>query len=810
MHSNYMRMRMLILLVLVLPVISVAQKMPGIEEKTGNFKKYPGFFNYYWDDVAGKIWLEIDKSETEILYVNSLPAGLGSNDIGLDRGRLGSTKIVKFSRIGRKLMMVQPNYDYRAVTGDAPEKRAVEQSFAQSIIWGFNIEAETNGRLLIDATDFILRDAIMAGPAIRRMREGNLSFDKTRSAIYLPATKNFPFNTEIEATITLVSNDGEAGNFLRSVTPSPEAVTLRMHHSFVQLPDSNYSPRSFDPRSSFIPTSFFDFSTPVTEPIEKFYIMRHRLQKKNAAAARSEAIKPIIYYIDNGTPEPIRGALLEGASWWNQAFEAAGFINAFQVCILPDSADPMDIRYNMVNWVHRSSRGWSYGASVVDPRTGEIIKGNVTLGSLRVRQDYLIAQGLLAPFATGVPADNKMLKMAVERLKQLSAHEIGHTLGLMHNYAASVSDRSSVMDYPHPAIKLDGNGEISLKDAYDNKIGAWDKVAITWGYKEFANSSIEKEELNTILTNAAKQGLQFISDRDARSPGGLHPQAHLWDNGSDAVTELAEVMKIRSKALSRFGENNIRPGVPMAILEDVLVPVYLYHRYQLEAVTKIVGGMYYTYAIRGDGQQVTKAVSKADQVRALDAIIDCLDPDKLVLPQSLLTIIPPRPAGYEGGRELFRKRTGLAFDALTPAETAADLPFSFLFDGDRLTRLVQYEVTSNGLGLGTMIQMLVDKTWKAPRKTGMQKLIQFQTEQILLTYILAAAVNPNSSIQTKAVVQLKAKQLKTYISSQLKIVKDESYLAHLEMALERMKAPEKATPTLHSPIPPGAPIGCEE
>lgn len=803
-------MRMLILLVLVLPVISVAQKMPGIEEKTGSFQKYPGFFNFYWDDVAGKIWLEIDKPETEILYVNSLPAGLGSNDIGLDRGRLGSTKIVKFSRIGRKLMMVQPNYDYRAVTGDAPEKRAVEQSFAQSIIWGFNIEAETNGRLLIDATDFILRDAIMAGPAIRRMREGNLSFDKTRSAIYLPATKNFPFNTEIEATITLVSNDGEAGNFLRSVTPSPEAVTLRMHHSFVQLPDSNYSPRSFDPRSSFIPTSFFDFSTPVTEPIEKFYIMRHRLQKKNAAAARSEAIKPIIYYIDNGTPEPIRGALLEGASWWNQAFEAAGFINAFQVRILPDSADPMDIRYNMVNWVHRSSRGWSYGASVVDPRTGEIIKGNVTLGSLRVRQDYLIAQGLLAPFATGVPADNKMLKMAVERLKQLSAHEIGHTLGLMHNYAASVSDRSSVMDYPHPAIKLDGNGEISLKDAYDNKIGAWDKVAITWGYKEFANSSIEKEELNTILTNAAKQGLQFISDRDARSPGGLHPQAHLWDNGSDAVTELAEVMKIRSKALSRFGENNIRPGVPMAILEDVLVPVYLYHRYQLEAVTKIVGGMYYTYAIRGDGQQVTKAVSKADQVRALDAIIDCLDPDKLVLPQSLLTIIPPRPAGYEGGRELFRKRTGLAFDALTPAETAADLPFSFLFDGDRLTRLVQYEVTSNGLGLGTMIQMLVDKTWKAPRKTGMQKLIQFQTEQILLTYILAAAVNPNSSIQTKAVVQLKAKQLKTYISSQLKIVKDESYLAHLEMALERMKAPEKATPTLHSPIPPGAPIGCEE
>ncbi len=437
--------------------------LPSIEDKTKGLKKYEGYLNYYWDEAAGKIWLEIDKFDSEILYVISLPAALGSNDIGLDRGLLGDDRIIKFNRVGRKILMIQPNYAYRAVTDDKAEKKAVEQSFAQSTLWGFTIEAESNGHALVDATDFLLRDAMKAGNRIRGMRQGNYSFDKSRSAIYLPQSKNFPQNTELEATITLVNTDGEAGNYVRSVTPSVEAITLRMHHSFVQLPDNNYQPRVFDARSSFINTSYFDYSTPVAEPIEKHFIIRHRLQKKDPAAAKSEAVKPIVYYLDNGVPEPIRSALLEGAQWWNQAFEAAGYINAFQVKVLPEDADPMDIRYNVINWVHRSTRGWSYGASVVDPRTGEIIKGQVSLGSLRVRQDYLIAQGLLAPFENGMPADDKMLTMALNRLRQLSAHEVGHTIGLMHNYAASVVNRSSVMDYPPPAMSLNAKGEIDIK-----------------------------------------------------------------------------------------------------------------------------------------------------------------------------------------------------------------------------------------------------------------------------------------------------------------------------------------------------------
>jgi hypothetical protein len=399
-------MKKLWLFLFLIPVFTIAQKLPSIEEKTKDLKKYDGLLNFYWDENSGKIWLEVDTLDTEILYVISLPAGLGSNDIGLDRGLLGGGRIVKFSKVGRKILLIQPNYDYRAVTNDIAEKRAVEQSFAQSTLWGFTVEAESNNQYLVDATDFLLRDAMQVSSRLRSGQQGNYSLDKTRSAIYLPRTKNFPLNTEIESSITFTNSDGNTGNFVNSVTPSSEAITLRIHHSFVQLPDNDYKPRMFDPRSSFIPVSYYDYSTPVPEPIEKFFIVRHRLKKKDPSAAMSEPVKPIVYYLDNGTPEPIRSALLEGARWWNQAFEAAGYKNAFQVKLLPEDADPMDIRYNMINWVHRSTRGWSYGASVTDPRTGEIIKGQVSLGSLRVRQDYLIATGLLAPFENGLPADD--------------------------------------------------------------------------------------------------------------------------------------------------------------------------------------------------------------------------------------------------------------------------------------------------------------------------------------------------------------------------------------------------------------------
>jgi len=802
-------MKRINLLLLLLPILSFAQPLPTIEEKTKGLTKQDGYFAFYRDEQNGKMWMEISRFDTELLYVMSLPAGLGSNDIGLDRGLIGGGRVVKFSKIGKKILMVEPNFQYRAVTNDLGEKKAVDQSFAKSALWGFTAEAESNGTILVDATEFLTRDAMQAANRIKRMQQGNYTLDRTRSALYFESCKNFPLNTELEATITLVSSDGVSGNFVQSVTPSPEAITLRMHHSFVQLPDENYTPRKFDPRSSFNNTSYFDYSTPVTEPIEKFVINRHRLSKKDPSAAMSEPVKPIVYYLDNGTPEPIRTALLKGASWWNQAFEAAGYKNAFIVKVLPDTCDPMDIRYNMINWVHRSTRGWSYGASIVDPRTGEIIKGQVSLGSLRVRQDYLIAQGLLSPFSKETLKEDLMMKMSLERLEQLSAHEVGHTLGLMHNYAASTVDRSSVMDYPHPLIQLNKKGEVDMESAYDHKIGIWDKVAIKWGYADLSVSKNEDADLNKILSDAYAKGMRYISDRDARAPGGLHPEAHLWDNGNDIVKELESVYDVRRVALKNFGLNSIRKGMPMAMLEDVLVPVYFYHRYQIEAVIKLIGGMNYTYALKGDGQQVTSPLEKEKQEQAMKVILKSIDPSFLILPANIASLIPPRPAGYEFNRELFKKKTGLAFDQLAPAEAAADLPFSFLFNAERMNRLVQHELVG-GYGVGDMINGLVNATFKLDRKNGMEKAIQLQTEQILLTYLLSSSVDEQLSFPARARISGLLADLKTFLEETKKTAKDPMYLSHVNNAIDRFKSPEKAKPTIHAQAPPGAPIGCEE
>lgn len=793
--------------------VRVCAQLPTIEEKTKNLKAYPGFFNFYWDAHTGRIWLEVSRLDSEVLYQPSLPGALGSNDIGLDRGLLGDGVIVKFTRVGNKVLMIQPNYDYRAVTGSAGEKRAVEESFARSTLWGFTAEAETKGAVLVDATAFLLSDVMGVANRLRSMHQGSYSLDPTRSALYLSATKNFPQNTEIESTETFVNNDGQPGEFVRGVTPTPGAITVRIHHSFVQLPDNNFQSRVFDPRAGFFTVSFFDYSTPVYENIQKQLICRHRLQKKDPNATVSEPVKPITYYLDNGTPEPIRSALLTGARWWAQAFEAAGFKNAFKVEILPDTADPRDIRYNMINWVHRSTRGWSYGASVVDPRTGEIIKGNVTLGSLRVRQDYLIAQGLLAPFEKGYPVDttSPMMRMALHRLRHLAAHEVGHTLGLLHNYIASSQGRASVMDYPHPLITLDAQGKIDLTDAYTDEIGDWDKVSIVWGYSEIPKGTDEPTYLDKIIKDAAAKGLTFISDRDARDPGGLHPNAHLWDNGKDPVAGLQELMKVRAKALAQFGENNIRTGTPMAMLEDVLVPIYLMHRYQLEAVTKEVGGLYYSYALRGDGQVVTRPLSKEQQKAALNAVADAMSPQLLALPDNIIRLIPPRPAGYNYTPELFTHRTGLAFDPLGAAESATDLGLSFLFNADRLNRMAQYQAENNGLGVTEMLDVLIARTWKAPRLQGLPELIRQQNSQMVLTYLLAASVDEKASFATKAQLKYSLDGLKTLLESLQTQTKGTPDQGNISLALDRIKDPSKAKGTVRTVTnPPGAPIGCDE
>ena len=784
-------------------------KNQGIAALTQGMEKMPGFIDLYWDDPNGKIWMAIPEGGSEMLYYPSLAAGLGSNDIGLDRGRISGAHVVNFIPAGEKLLLQSNNFKYRASASNVLEQAAVDESFAASIIWGFKIAGRENDKILVDATDFFLQDAIGVVETIKRNGQGNYKVDLSRSALFKPRTKSFPKNTEIEATITFTGD--QAGNYIRQILPDPKAISLRLHHSFVALPDNDFEMRKFDSRAGVNAISYYDYSTAINEPIEKQFMRRHRLVKKNPDAALSEVEKPIVYYIDPGTPEPIKTALMEGTLWWAEAFEKAGFKDAFQVKLLPEDADPMDVRYHLVQWVHRSTRGWSYGGGVTDPRTGEIIKGKVTLGSLRVRQDYLIAQALAGNFDSSNPDNQAIMDLALARMRQLAAHEVGHTLGLPHNYIASAKGRTSVMDYPHPAVRIK-DAAIDLSDAYAEGSGEWDIAAIKMAYASLPEGMDEQETLNQWVSEYRQNGLDFLADQDARPAGSAHPETHLWDNGTDPVAELQQTMAIRKMVLADFGPNKIPDGTALARLEELLVPVYMYHRYQVEAASKVLGGVNYAYTVKGDQRERHQIIPRKAQENALVQILEILQPETLALPEQILNHLPPRPFGYNPNpRETFQRKTGLVFDPLSPAEIAAHHCLSLLFHSERASRLVsQKALNPSQIGLEEMIEHVLEASWKAPAKTGYAAEIKRSVEKLVLQHLMQLGTDQSTSAQVRAIALMKASELSDWIKRQEP--SDFSQKAHYAFCGKQISQfkdhPADEIMVLKPlPAPDGAPIG---
>ena len=768
--------------------------------------KHEGYVTFYYDESTDKIFLQIENLHQEFLYVNSLSEGIGSNDIGLDRGQLGNTRIVKFMKAGNKLLLIQPNQDYRAITDNLEEKKSVEQAFAKSVIHGFVIKETNQGKYLVDATSFFMRDAHGVQGRLSSRKQGSYSLDKSRSAISLERTKAFPKNVEFDVMLTFKGSPKSSN--IRSVTPTASLITVNQHHSFIELPDGSYKPRKFDPRSGSNAMSYLDYATPVNESITKRFIYRHRLEKKNPEASKSEAVEPIIYYLDRGTPEPVRSALLDGARWWNQAYEAIGYTNAFQVKMLPEGADLLDVRYNVIQWVHRSTRGWSYGSSVSDPRTGEIIKGHVSLGSLRIRQDFLIAQALQAPYANDDTSDQFALEMALARIRQLSAHEVGHTIGLAHNFAASTKGRSSVMDYPHPTLSLKDK-KVDFTNAYDTKIGDWDKVAIAYSYGEYSGD--EDASLNKLLDDAFKNGARFITDQDARPQGSAHAYAHLWDNGANVSTELDNLLAIRKHAIANFSIDNIKTNQPYSVLEDVFVPLYFFHRYQTEGVTKVIGGLDYSYALKGDGSTIVKRVPGKTEKKALVSVLKTLNVEELAIPKKLLNLFPPRAFNYGRTRESFKSKTGVAFDPFGAVETASAMTLGLLLHPERVTRLVQHKSLDNSqLGLVEVLDEVIansiQKTYKDAYYQELQNVVNYQ----VLNQLFHLSSNKDMYWQVNAIVNDKIDKINLLLKNSKETGIQKMYHKEMiQMISNFKKNPIKFKKPQTPKIPDGSPIGSD-
>jgi hypothetical protein len=796
-------------------VLSVAAAYPAFAdatkqaEVTRHLVAQPGFLDVWRDADKGRVLLTIGALEQPLLMMTSLPYGLGSNDVGLDRGQGSDVRMVHFEKRGNKLFLVHRNTRFVANSSNPDERVSAVEAFASGVLWSGEILASAGGRHTVDISSFLLSDLHGVGQRLADTKQGAYRVDAARSAVLAEQAKSFPDNTELEAILTFAGS-GE-GKWVRDVAADPTALTLRQHVSFVRLPPAGFRPRTYHPASGGIDIGYYDFSTPLASSIDVRWQTRFRLEKTDPTAAVSTVKKPIVFYVDRGAPEPVRTALLEGARWWAPAFEKAGFKDAYRVELLPEGVDPMDIRYNVISWVHRATRGWSYGLPVIDPRTGEIIKGAVTLGSQRVRQDILIAESLLAPYGKGDRAKAGMAEqMALARLRQLSAHEVGHTLGFQHNFAASRHGNGSVMDYPHPLVKLDGKGGITLQDAYGVGVGPWDDFLVAHAYMEADEAGLAKLRADT-----RKAGMAYVADPDARSNGSSHAEGLLWDFGPDTLATYDHLMKVRRTALDRFSFDVLPPARQAGEIEARLVPVYLLHRYQLEAVARLLGGSRYASTTAGDIQSGLEQggaapVDALKQREALKRLSASLQAETLALPKNVLDIMQPAAMGFERSREYFASQMNTSFDPYGAAQAAAAHTVQFLLDPARLNRMAwQHARDKSQPGVTELLDAAIGATWKRgaiPASVHAGSAVQDSANWVLLDALLRTldgnALQP--AVQTE--VRYAVRSLGTWLKANAKGADARQREEAADLVRRYLADPANVKLRPLPPIPPGAPI----
>ena len=789
---------------------SDSMKQSSVADFTQGMTQQTGFFDFYYQIETDKVFLKIDKLNQPFLFQSSMPQGIGSNDIGLDRGQLGETRLVKFERFGNKVLLKQLNTQYRASSTNIAEQASIDEAFADSVIAGFLVVATDGDVVVIDYTEFLLSDIHQISQSLTATKQGTYKADPKRSGVFLARSKSFPDNTELEALVTFGGTN--PGRYINQVTPDPISISVHLHHSLVKLPDAGYQPRKFVPFSGFWSMRYLDYSVPIEDSMIKQFIPRHRLSKKQPGEKISEAVEPIVYYLDPGIPEPVMSALKDGALWWDQAFSAIGYKNAFQIRVLPYDVDPMDVRYNVIQWVHRATRGWSYGSSVIDPRSGEIIKGHVTLGSLRVKQDYLIALGLTSPFSddgANSVDDNqvdisKQKEMALARIRQLSAHEVGHTIGIAHNFAASEYDRGSVMDYPHPLVSVQ-DGKISLEDAYDVGMGAWDKYVVAYGYQEYPDAKTEQQALKQLVADARAKGFTYQSDPDSRQAHAANVEGHLWDNGANPVSELIRISKVREVAMANFGLKTIKTGATLSSLEEAFAPIYLLHRYQLDAVAKVIGGVSYEYESKGDyatakGVQV---IAANRQEAALDAILGTLQGDFLSIPASLAQLITPKAYGESRNRESFKGRTGHTFDPISAAESAAGYSLNLLLKAERLNRIAQQSERLKGTpDLAYLFRELFKHTIKGGVDKNYPQLSK-RVNYLVLDQVVKAMQQKHLAPEVRGEIELQLIDLHNWLKNKGRNAHNKVMARQLD---QYWRLGTWQSPFTLKPLPPGSPI----